>query len=148
MNKICDSNNKKSKNIYQQINDIKKNYLNYKSFMDYENDEKNNILLNGRKNKNVNKKFIRNYNDLSNYAEMNFNSNNNEIPKYRTKKNYSNLNILGLNKINDNYIKREKLRNEILNTLNAPQNYYKRQNNSMSNSPRKKIIGISGVNFF
>lgn len=150
MDKNFESNNKKkNKNIYQQINDIKKNYLNYKSFMDYQNEEKNNFLLNGRKNKNVNKKFIRNYNDLSNYAEINFNSNN-EIPKYRTKKNFSNLNILELNKINnDNFIKREKLKNEILNTLNAPQNYFQKQNYSLNNSPRKQQpIGISGVNFF
>ena len=149
MDKNFESNNKKkNKNIYQQINDIKKNYLNYKSFMDYQNDEKNNFLLNGRKNKNVNKKFIRNYNDLSNYAEINFNSNY-EIPKYRTKKNFSNLNILELNKNNDNFIKREKLKNEILNTLNAPQNYFQKQNYSLNNSPLKQQpIGISGVNFF
>jgi hypothetical protein len=118
------------------MNEIKKNYLNYKSFIDFQNDDQNNFLLNGRKNKNVNKKFIRNYNDLSNYAQINLKSNY-EIPKYRTKKNYSNLNILGFNK-NENFLKREKLKNEILNTLNAPQNYYQKQNYSMSNSPKKK----------
>ena len=143
MDKNFENNKKKYKNFYQKMNEIKKNYLNYKSFIDYQNDE-NNFFLNGRKNKNVNKKFIRNYNDLSNYAKINFND---EIPKYRTKKNYSNLNILELNK-NENYLKREKLKNEILNTLNAPQSYYQKQNYSMSNSPKKKVIGISGVNFF
>ncbi len=147
MNKNFENNNKKKyKNFYQKMNEIKKNYLNYKSFIDFQNDDQNNFLLNGRKNKNVNKKFIRNYNDLSNYAQINLKSND-EIPKYRTKKNYSNLNILGFNK-NENFLKREKLKNEILNTLNAPQNYYQKQNYSMSNSPKKKIIGISGVNFF
>ena len=138
-------NNKKNKNFYQKMNEIKKNYLNYKSFIDFQNDDQNNFLLNRRKNKNLNKKFIRNYNDLSNYAQINLKSND-EIPKYSTKKYYSNLNILGMNK--DNFLKREKLKNEILNTLNAPQNYYQKQNYSVSNSPKKNIIGISGVNFF
>ena len=39
MNKNFENN--KYKNFYQKMNEIKKNYLNYKSFIDYQNDDNN-----------------------------------------------------------------------------------------------------------